>query len=207
MWAGLNLTERGSAAARATARERRSRGIRSSSSARSRWCGCSPGCASTRSSACASARSAGKPTRPRRTATERVCLLDVPTNKTATAFTKPVDRTVGDAIDAWEQVRPAQPEVRGSQDRRARRHAVLRTAARGSAEVRQPGPDPAAVPQGRRSARGRPRSDHRASRAGDDRQPALQRQGPDVAVRAAGVARALHRRTPPSTTRGSPRSP
>jgi integrase len=40
----------------------------------------------------------------------RVCLLDVPTNKTATAFTKPVDGTVGDAIDAWEQLRPAHPK-------------------------------------------------------------------------------------------------
>jgi integrase len=38
-----------------------------------------------------------------------VCLLDIPTNKTATAFTKPVDRTVGDAIERWEAVRPAQP--------------------------------------------------------------------------------------------------
>jgi len=38
-----------------------------------------------------------------------VCLLDIPTNKTATAFTKPVDRTVGDAIEGWEAVRPAQP--------------------------------------------------------------------------------------------------
>ncbi|MGH2927702.1 MAG: tyrosine-type recombinase/integrase, partial [Solirubrobacteraceae bacterium] len=38
-----------------------------------------------------------------------VCLLDVPTNKTGTAFTKPVDRTVGEAIEAWEALRPAQP--------------------------------------------------------------------------------------------------
>jgi integrase len=38
-----------------------------------------------------------------------VCLLDVPTNKTGTAFTKPVDRIVGDAIEAWEKLRPAQP--------------------------------------------------------------------------------------------------
>lgn len=38
-----------------------------------------------------------------------VCLLDIPTSKTATAFTKPVDRTVGDAIERWEAVRPAQP--------------------------------------------------------------------------------------------------
>ena len=41
---------------------------------------------------------------------ERVCLLDVPTNKTSPAFTKPVDRLVGDAIEAWQTVRPAQPK-------------------------------------------------------------------------------------------------
>jgi hypothetical protein len=33
----------------------------------------------------------------------------VPTNKTTSAFTKPVDRIVGDAIEAWQAVRPAQP--------------------------------------------------------------------------------------------------
>lgn len=38
-----------------------------------------------------------------------VCLLDVPTNKTGTAFTKPVDRVVGEAIDHWERLRPDQP--------------------------------------------------------------------------------------------------
>jgi site-specific recombinase XerD len=40
---------------------------------------------------------------------ERVCLLDVPTNKTSPAFTKPVDRLVGESIEAWQAVRPAQP--------------------------------------------------------------------------------------------------
>jgi integrase len=41
----------------------------------------------------------------------RVCLLDVPTNKTTSAFTKPVDRLVGEAIDAWQAVRPTgQPQ-------------------------------------------------------------------------------------------------
>ncbi len=40
---------------------------------------------------------------------DAVCLLDVPTNKTGTAFTKPVDRCVGEAIAAWELVRPIQP--------------------------------------------------------------------------------------------------
>jgi integrase len=35
-----------------------------------------------------------------------VCLLDVPVNKTSTSFTKPVDPIVGEAIAAWEKVRP-----------------------------------------------------------------------------------------------------
>lgn len=35
-----------------------------------------------------------------------VCLLDVPVNKTSTAFTKPVDPIVGETISAWEKVRP-----------------------------------------------------------------------------------------------------
>jgi integrase len=42
-------------------------------------------------------------------AKDAVCMLDVPTNKTGTAFTKPVDPIVGEAIMAWERVRPAQP--------------------------------------------------------------------------------------------------
>ena len=39
----------------------------------------------------------------------RVCLLDVPVNKTGTAFTKPVDGIVGEAVAAWEAMRPPQP--------------------------------------------------------------------------------------------------
>jgi integrase len=35
-----------------------------------------------------------------------VCMLEVPVNKTSTAFTKPVDPIVGEAIPAWEKVRP-----------------------------------------------------------------------------------------------------
>jgi integrase len=38
-----------------------------------------------------------------------ICLLDIPVNKTGTAFTKPVDPLVGKAILGWEQVRPMQP--------------------------------------------------------------------------------------------------
>jgi integrase len=40
-----------------------------------------------------------------------VCLLDVPVHKTGTAFTKPVDPVLGEAITAWERVRPAQPAL------------------------------------------------------------------------------------------------
>jgi len=40
-----------------------------------------------------------------------VCFLDVPVNKTGAAFTKPVDGVVGQAINAWERVRPAQAKL------------------------------------------------------------------------------------------------
>jgi hypothetical protein len=43
---------------------------------------------------------------------DAVCFLDVPPNKTSGAFTKPVDRPVGEAIAAWEAIRPAQPALR-----------------------------------------------------------------------------------------------
>jgi len=44
-------------------------------------------------------------------ARDAVCLLDVPTHKTGTAFTKPVDPLLGKAIEAWQAVRPAQPAM------------------------------------------------------------------------------------------------
>jgi hypothetical protein len=40
-----------------------------------------------------------------------VCFLDVPVNKTGTAFTKPVDGVVGQAINTWERVRPTQGKL------------------------------------------------------------------------------------------------
>jgi hypothetical protein len=36
-------------------------------------------------------------------------MLDVPVHKTGTAFAKPIDTIVGEAVSAWEQVRPVQP--------------------------------------------------------------------------------------------------
>ncbi|MFG2979593.1 tyrosine-type recombinase/integrase [Streptomyces sp. NPDC048331] len=44
-------------------------------------------------------------------ARDAVCLLDVPTHKTGTAFTKPVDPLLGKAIEAWQAVRPVQPQM------------------------------------------------------------------------------------------------
>lgn len=38
-----------------------------------------------------------------------VCNFSVPANKTSPAFAKPVDRLVGEAVRAWEAVRPRQP--------------------------------------------------------------------------------------------------
>jgi hypothetical protein len=42
---------------------------------------------------------------------DAVCLLEVPVQKTGLAFTKPVDRVVGEAITAWERERPDQPAL------------------------------------------------------------------------------------------------
>jgi integrase len=41
--------------------------------------------------------------------TSAVCCVSVPANKTSQAFTKPVDRLVGEAVKAWETIRPPQP--------------------------------------------------------------------------------------------------
>ena len=51
-----------------------------------------------------------------------ICLLDVPAHKTGTAFTKPVDPLVGQAVAAWEAVRPMQPSL---VDRRTGEHVHL----------------------------------------------------------------------------------
>jgi len=55
-------------------------------------------------------------------AEDAVCLLDVPVHKTGTAFTKPVDPIVGQAIDAWQALRPAQPS---RLDRKTGEHADI----------------------------------------------------------------------------------
>ncbi|MGW7610489.1 tyrosine-type recombinase/integrase [Streptomyces sp. NPDC054766] len=44
-------------------------------------------------------------------AKDAVCLLDIPTHKTGTAFTKPVDPILGRAVETWQAVRPLQPQM------------------------------------------------------------------------------------------------
>ena len=55
-------------------------------------------------------------------AEDAVCLLDVPVHKTGTAFTKPVDPIVGQAIEAWQALRPPQPS---RLDRKTGEHADI----------------------------------------------------------------------------------
>ncbi|MGH3422474.1 MAG: tyrosine-type recombinase/integrase, partial [Streptosporangiaceae bacterium] len=59
---------------------------------------------------------------PRVLARDAVCLLDVPVHKTGTAFTKPVDPIVGQAIEAWQALRPVQPS---RLDRKTGEHADI----------------------------------------------------------------------------------
>jgi integrase len=60
-------------------------------------------------------------------ADEAVCLLDVPIHKTGTAFTKPVDPLLGQAIEAWQALRPAQPTTL---DRKTSEHVHMLFAVR-----------------------------------------------------------------------------
>ena len=55
-------------------------------------------------------------------AEDAVCLLDVPVHKTGTAFTKPVDPIVGQAIEAWQALRPSQPK---RLDRKTKEHVHM----------------------------------------------------------------------------------
>jgi integrase len=52
-------------------------------------------------------------------ARDAACLLDVPVHKTGTAFTKPVDPVMGQAVDVWQAARPEQPRML---DRRTGEH-------------------------------------------------------------------------------------
>ncbi|MEY9961960.1 tyrosine-type recombinase/integrase [Streptacidiphilus sp. MAP5-52] len=52
----------------------------------------------------------------------RMCLLRIPQNKTSGAFTKPVDPLVGELIEAWQAVRPPQPDIADRKTGRLRPH-------------------------------------------------------------------------------------
>ena len=195
LWAGLNL-DRG----RPAGRPRADRARRTTRSTLVRaLCGAvavrRPARRRDRS-ACASAASAGRgrPRAPRRRDAARRRRLPArrpgPQDRHG-AYTKPVDPASGDAIDAWEAVRPAptaHPAI-------ARPASAVDTAVRLAARSRSPTSyfnralipllcGKAGVPR-----RGCARPHHQPPGARDDRQPALQRQGADDALRAAGVAR------------------
>jgi integrase len=59
---------------------------------------------------------------------DAVCLLDVPVHKTGTAFTKPVDPLLGQAIQTWQTLRPAQPTT---PDRKTGEHVDMLFCLRG----------------------------------------------------------------------------
>jgi len=60
-------------------------------------------------------------------AEDAVCLLDVPVHKTGAAFTKPVDPLLGQAIEAWQALRPEQPQTL---DRKTNEHVDMLFAVR-----------------------------------------------------------------------------
>ncbi len=68
------------------------------------------GCARMQTVVTGDAASSVPPTEATET-TKPVCLLAIPVHKTGRAFTKPVDPLVGEAITAWEAVRPVQPNL------------------------------------------------------------------------------------------------
>jgi len=52
----------------------------------------------------------------------RICLLHVPANKTSRAFTKPIDPIAGELIEAWQAVRPPQPDITDRKTGEHRQH-------------------------------------------------------------------------------------
>ncbi len=146
------------------------------------------------------------PRGPRR-ATPSACST-CPSHKTGTAFTKPVDPIARPGHRRLAgRCGPTQPQRARPQDRRAASTCCSPSAPSRSPRTTSTTPIiPTLCAQGRRPDRRRPRQHHQPPGPLHHRQPALQRQGADDAVRAAGLARPPHRRQPPSTTRRSPRT-
>ena len=140
-------------------------------------------------------------------AEEAVCLLDVPVHKTGTAFTKPVDPLLGQAIEAWQALRPAQPTTL---DRKTSEHVHMLFAVRAH-PVAKNYINRTIIPALCAKA-GVPSSDVRGKITSHRARstiavPALQRQGADDAVRAAGVARPSHTRPHPALREDQPEHP
>ena len=167
MWAGLNLTQRGSARARQQGGHRRA-----VVSARAR---------PSDRAALAVLRSAvdeilrlrvgairwQAPDGPDAGEDGRVCLLDVPVSKTTHARS-PSPSTPSSAMRStrWQAARPAQPRF---PDRKTGELVDMLLAYRGAPvgqQVHQPCPRPLVVPQGRRPPRGRAWRDHEPSGPG-----------------------------------------
>ncbi|MFB7174908.1 hypothetical protein ACFCYM_29385 [Streptomyces sp. NPDC056254] len=101
-------------------------------------------------------------------ACDAVCLLDIPTDKTGTALTKPVDPLLGQAIEAWRAVRPEQPALL---DHKTNERADFLPRPPGLQAIHKRDDHPDALPQGRRPHRRRPRQHHQPPGPLDHRQP------------------------------------
>ena len=139
-------------------------------------------------------------------ADDAVCLLDVPVHKTGTAFTKPVDPLVGQAIEAWQALRPAQPP---RLDRKTSEHVDLLFSVRAH-PVAKNYINRTIIPALCAKA-GVPTTDVRGNITSHRARSTIASQlynakEPMTLVRAAGLARAPHTRPPPSTTRRSART-
>ena len=136
-------------------------------------------------------------------AEDAVCLLDVPVHKTGTAFTKPVDPIVGQAIGAWQALRPEQPK---RLDRKTAERVDMLFSVRAQ-PVAKEYINHTIIPALCGKA-GVPTADVRGnitSHRADPPSPAsLQRQGTDDAVRAAGLAGAPHAEHHPALRQDHP---
>src|SRR5260370_5967105 len=118
-----------------------------------------------------------------------VCFLDVPVNKTGTAFTKPVDALVGQAINAWEKVRRPQAKLCDHKTGEMVDFLFLHRMRPLGEYFLNLGLIPKALSEGRSAAERPSGTNYKSSCAVHYRHTVVQRQGADEPVRAARVAR------------------
>ena len=102
---------------------------------------------------------------------------------------------------------PGTADHPGPQDQRARAHAVRRPRPPGREELHHPHHHPRALRPGRRPEQRRARQHHQPPSPFHDRVPALQRQGADDAIRAAGLAWPSHTEHHPALREDQPEHP